>query len=108
MIVNTNPEASETRPAVLLSSGAEFPARVLSSKMTLEGVLVSDGRITVAGTLEGVIAVTMLQSGQPVSMSSRFHATISGTLEGDEIAISGSGRFRAQVNCTSIHLNDKA
>lgn len=105
---SSNREALQKGLDGKLPSGADLPAHVVSSKMDIEGVLISDGRITLAGTLDGLIAVTMLVAGEPVMNNCRFYATISGTLESDEMTISGSGRFRAKFSCTSIHLNDKA
>jgi hypothetical protein len=87
---------------------AENSPSVLSSTLTLEGVLMSDGRVTVAGTVEGVMVVTRLETGQLVSDSCRFHAAVSGTLESDAVWISGGGQFRAQLNCTSMQLDDMA
>lgn len=108
MIQDQDLKTAATNSTASHPSQAGYSSPVLSSTLTLEGALISDGRITVAGTIEGVMAVTKPGTDQPVSDSCRFYATISGTLEGDEIRISGGGRFRARLNCTSIHFQDMA
>jgi len=95
-----------TRTAPLRPPQAEMSPIVRSSTLTLDGTLMSDGRITVAGTVEGVMAVTRLEADRLVSDTSRFQATVSGTLESDSVWISGGGQFRARLTCTSMHADD--
>jgi hypothetical protein len=106
MIQDHDLKSPVTQTAPLRPAQAATSPHVRSSTLTLDGTLMSDGRITVAGTVEGVMAVTRLEADRLVSDTSRFQATVSGTLESDSVWISGGGQFRARLNCTSMHADD--
>jgi hypothetical protein len=93
-------------PMAQPDAAGDFTSPILSSDLLMEGVLVSDGRIAIAGTIEISMAVTSLQGRQLVSVTKRFRAAVSGSLDSNEVKVTGEGQFRARLKCTSMRVDE--
>lgn len=84
---------------------SESAGQVMSSAIRFEGVASSDGQVVIAGVFEGDLTVTSLEGGRIVSHTARFHAAVSGVLNGEGLRIDDMSRVRGELNCTATMLD---
>jgi len=93
------------RPEPEAPERSESAGQVMSSAIRFEGVASSDGQVVIAGVVEGDMTITSLEGGRIVSHTARFHAALSGVLNGDGLHIDDMSRIRGELNWTATVLD---